>query len=130
MSITLSTGIFELMAGAKALGAPEKLLAMLALMTRYVKVVGSEYERLIWAIKIRGFSPSLTLHTLKTYANLAGILLVRGIDRAERVHAAMLCRGYRGRLYFDTTLEMTKVDLYLSLLFLIWGSIVILTNVL
>jgi cobalt/nickel transport system permease protein len=97
MAITTTTGVHELTAAARAMGAPEKLAAMLGLMTRYVAVIKDEFERLVWAMKIRGFRASTSLHCLRSYANLAGVLLVRGLDRGERVYAAMLCRGYGRR---------------------------------
>jgi cobalt/nickel transport system permease protein len=39
------------------------------------------------------------LHTYRTYAFLVGMLLVKAVDRAERVRWAMLCRGFQRRFY-------------------------------
>jgi cobalt/nickel transport system permease protein len=36
--------------------------------------------------------------TLRTLRSLLGQLLVRSLGRAERVHVAMLCRGFDGEL--------------------------------
>jgi cobalt/nickel transport system permease protein len=114
MAVTISTGVFELLVAARHLGAPEKLTSMMTLMTRYIKVVGGEYDRLVWAMRIRGFVPKATLHCLRSYANLAGILLVRGLDRGERVRAAMLCRGWTGRLFLDREYRLSRTDLRLA----------------
>ena len=38
-------------------------------------------------------------HTYRAYGYLVGMLLVRSLDRSERIVAAMKCRGFRGRFY-------------------------------
>ncbi|MDR2443770.1 MAG: cobalt ECF transporter T component CbiQ [Deltaproteobacteria bacterium] len=129
MAMTVSTSTFDLMAAARAMGAPEKLTAMTALMIRYIRVVGEEFERLVWAMRIRGFVPKLTIHCLRSYANLAGILLVRGLDRGERVHAAMLCRGYKGRFFFDRQYQLRALDGYVALVFFILSALVVILDV-
>jgi cobalt/nickel transport system permease protein len=62
-------------------------------------------------MKARAFRPAFSLHTYRSYANLVGMLLVRSVDRAERVHAAMLCRGYTGRFWFHDHFRFTRLDL-------------------
>jgi cobalt/nickel transport system permease protein len=114
LSITSAAGVFEFLSGARALGLPEKLAALAMLMTRYVSVVGQEYARLHLAMRARGFQNRLTFHTLRSYANLCGNLLVRGLDRAERVQAAMLCRGYSGRFFFAKDFSFRRQDALLA----------------
>ncbi|MDR0880936.1 MAG: cobalt ECF transporter T component CbiQ [Candidatus Adiutrix sp.] len=100
----------QLAAAARKLGAPEKLTAMFVLMTRYFQVIRQEYARLTLAMRARGFQPGMNFHTYRSLANLVGLLLVRSVDRAERVHAAMLCRGYRGRLWLEEDFQLTRLD--------------------
>jgi cobalt/nickel transport system permease protein len=45
---------------------------------------------------VRGFRMRADWHTYRTLGNLAGTLLVRGHERAQRVHQAMLARGFDG----------------------------------
>ena len=110
LSLFGTSSVTQLAAAARRLGAPEKLTAVFLLTLRYFHVLKLEYLRLRQALKVRAFRPGLNLHTLKTYANLVGILLVRGVDRAERVHAAMLCRGYTGRFWFHDHFQWTGRD--------------------
>ena len=46
---------------------------------------------------VSGRWPAFSAHTLKTFGYLVGLLLVRGMERGERVLAAMKCRGFDGR---------------------------------
>jgi len=39
------------------------------------------------------------MHTYKTYAYLIGMIFVRAAARAQRVHQAMICRGFKGKFY-------------------------------
>lgn len=81
------------------LHVPTKLVRVLLLCLRYFSVLEGEYSRLRLAMKVRGFRPRTSRHTYRTLAWLVGMLLVRSLDRAERVYAAMKCRGYRGEFY-------------------------------
>jgi cobalt ABC transporter, permease protein CbiQ len=79
------------------LGAPEKLARMLLLTTRYVGVLYAEYARLRLAMRARAFRCAGTLHTWRSIGYLFGMLLVRSVERAERIGDAMKCRGFTGR---------------------------------
>ena len=82
--------------GLRRLGVPAGLAAMLALSYRYIFVLAEEYKRLRMAATVRGFVPTTSLHTYRTFANLVGMVLVRSLDRAERLRQAMECRGFDG----------------------------------
>ena len=86
----------DLIHGLAHFRLPKKLLALFVLFYRYVHVIEREYRRLLMAMKVRGFQPGNNLHTYRSYAFLVGMLLVRSLDRAERIHQAMLCRGFAG----------------------------------
>lgn len=90
------TAVGRAMAG---LGLPDKLALLLLFTWRQLHVVAQEYHRLRTAAKVRGFTPGTNLHTYRTYGNLAGMVLVRSFDRAERVGQAMRLRGFSGRFH-------------------------------
>ena len=62
-------------------------------------------------MKIRGFAPKTDLHTYKSYAYMVGMLLVRSFDRGQRVHNAMLCRGFKGNLYSLSKFSFKRHDI-------------------
>jgi cobalt/nickel transport system permease protein len=82
-----------------SLGIPDKLVHLLLITYRYVFVMEQEYQRLIRAMKIRGFKPGTNLHSYQSYAYLVGMLFVHASARAERVSKAMKCRGFIGRFH-------------------------------
>jgi cobalt/nickel transport system permease protein len=99
---------------------PEKIVHLISFAYRYIHVINAEYGRLMNAMKIRGFYPRNNLHTYRTYAHLVGMLLVKSYERASRVQAAMLCRGFKGNFYDLSEFFMKTSDrLALVLLLLI-----------
>jgi len=78
---------------------PSKLIHLFLFTLRYLTVLEDEYRQLRQAMALRQFRPKLNGHTLKTFGNLVGMLLVRALDRSERIMDAMICRGYSGKFY-------------------------------
>lgn len=92
-----------------------KLCHLLLFVIRYIHVIEQEYLRLRRAMKTRAFRPRTNLHTYRSYGHLLGMLFVRSFDRAERVHQAMHCRGFRGRFYSLTEFSLTPRDVFFGL---------------
>ncbi|MBW2109247.1 MAG: cobalt ECF transporter T component CbiQ [Deltaproteobacteria bacterium] len=111
IALITSTSILTLGHAMHALRVPRKIVYLFFFTYRYIFVIYREYIRLKEAMKIRGFCPGTNLHTYKTYAYLVGMILVRSSERAERVHQAMLCRGFRGRLYSLSDFSMRTADM-------------------
>lgn len=87
------------------------LVIQLALLTyRYIFLVSSELARLRVALRVRGFRNRPSLHSYRTIAHVAGTLLVRSHERAERVAQAMRCRGFDGRFRSLTTFQTRPAD--------------------
>jgi len=81
------------------LRVPAKLIHLYFFTVRYLDLLHHEYVRLARAMKARCFKPGLNRHTYRSLGYLVAVLLVRSLDRSERIMAAMKCRGFRGRLY-------------------------------
>jgi cobalt/nickel transport system permease protein len=93
------------------LHVPKKLSLLLLFTIRYLDVLHEEYGRLRAAMRVRAFRPGMNWHTYRAFGYLAGMLLVRSLDRSERIHAAMKCRGFAGRFYLLDHFAFTKSDL-------------------
>ncbi len=103
---------------------PARLVHLFLFTVRYLEQMHREYLRLVRAARARGFTPRLNRHTYYTYAQWVGMLFIRGLDRSERVLAAMKARGYRGRFYLLKHFEAGSRDV------LFGGAVVALTLVL
>jgi cobalt/nickel transport system permease protein len=86
-----------LLRGLERLRLPQVLVQILMFMIRYADVVGGELRRMRVARESRGFR-ARHLGALRVLGPAAGSLFIRSYERGERVHLAMLSRGYTGRL--------------------------------
>lgn len=77
---------------------PVNLVHLLLFTVRYIAVLHEEYLRLRTAMKARGFRPANSLHTLRSLGYLVGMMLVRALERSERILCAMKCRGFAGHI--------------------------------
>ena len=110
IALVASTSILTLGHAMHELRVPGKIVYLLFFAYRYIHVIHRQYLRLVSAMKVRGFRPGTNMHTYKAFACLVGMLLVRSCDRAERVRNAMLCRGFRGKLYSLSQFSLKTSD--------------------
>ena len=113
--LTTST-IAELGNGLDRLRFPKKICFLLLYSYRYIFVIHQEYLRLLRAARMRSFAPATNLHTYRTFAYLFGMTLVKSYNRAQRVHQAMLLRGFNGNLVSLHRHHFTLYDLTFLLL--------------
>jgi len=110
IALVATTPIFTLGHAMCELKISKKIVHLLFFTYRYIHVMQKEYIRLVNSMKIRGFKPKTNFHTYRTYAYMIGMLIVRSFDRAQRVHNAMLCRGFRGNLYSLSKFSIKQRD--------------------
>lgn len=87
----------EMVAGLQALRLPSPIVAILTFFIRYVDVVADQYRRMRVAQQARGFTAA-SPRSWSVLASGLGALFVRSFERGERVHLALVSRGYYGRL--------------------------------
>jgi cobalt/nickel transport system permease protein len=93
--LVASTGFAPLCTGLARLGVPQVLTTQLLLLHRFAGVLAKEAAHMSLARELRANGRSLPL---AVYGPLLGHLLLRALQRAQRVHQAMLSRGFDGQL--------------------------------
>lgn len=96
-----------------SLKVPERLVQLLMFTIRYIETLREEYTRLRAAMKIRGFRPGTNWHTYQSFGYLVGMMLVRALERSERVLGAMKCRGFSGTFILLQDFRITTRDWFL-----------------
>ena len=97
LTLAATTEPQDLLAGLERLRLPNQLVQIMSFMVRYLDVVTGEMQRMRVAREARGFSARNPRHW-PVLARSAGALFIRSYERGERVHLAMLSRGYTGRM--------------------------------
>lgn len=113
LALTAFVGTLEITTfghALKHLRVPDKLAHLFLFTVRYIDLLHHEYHRLRQAMRVRCFRPRMSRHTYRTMGYLVGMLLVKSLDRSERVVAAMKCRGFRGQFYVLDHFAFTRRD--------------------
>jgi cobalt/nickel transport system permease protein len=95
--LAATTEVPRLLRGLERLHVPRALTQIATFMVRYLEVVAGELGRQRRAMSARGYDPRW-FGQVRPLATSAGALFVRSFERGERVHAAMLARGYDGTM--------------------------------
>lgn len=97
--------------GFHSLKCPQRFTVLLYFSIKYIDILGREYQKMRDALRVRGFNAGTNLFTYKTLAYVAGMLLVRSMDRAVKLTESMTLRGFCGRLYPFNCVSFRRVDI-------------------
>ena len=97
LTLAATTEPRDLLVGLERLHLPQQLVQIMGFMVRYVDVVSDEMRRMRIARESRGFTARNPKHW-PVVARSAGALFIRSYERGERVHLAMVSRGYTGSM--------------------------------
>lgn len=90
-----SIGFVGIVKGLGRLGVPRFLITQLLMVFRYIRVLIEEGLTMKRARDARSYGNKLSI---RLWGVLVGQLFLRSVDRAERVHKAMLSRGFSGEI--------------------------------
>lgn len=108
-----TTGFNSVCLALARMKAPKSLTVQFMLLYRYIFVLANEASRMFKAWSLRS-GPSKRM-PLKVFASLVGQLLIRALDRAQRIHMAMLSRGFDGEIRLLRPLTFGAMDLFFVL---------------
>ena len=97
LTLAATTEPQEVLVGLRRLRMPDLVVQIMGFMLRYLDVVTAEMSRMLTAMRSRGCNPRSPRHW-PVLARSLGALFIRSYERGERVHLAMLARGYDGTM--------------------------------
>ena len=112
--VTATTPIPELLSGLARLRVPAAIVGIVGFMFRYLELIVDELARMRRAMVARGYDPRW-LWQSRPIAASAGTLFVRSYERGERVHDAMVARGFTGTMPDFEPRSRTRRDWALAL---------------
>ena len=95
--LTATTEIADIIRGLAVLRVPPLFVSITTFMIRYLELITDELGRMHTAMTSRGYDPRW-ISQARPIATSAGALFVRSYERGERVHSAMLSRGFTGEM--------------------------------
>lgn len=93
--LTATTEIPEIIRGMGVLRVPALFTSIAMFMVRYLELLAEELGRTRIAMTSRAYDPRW-LWQARPIASSAGALFIRSYERGERVHSAMVSRGFDG----------------------------------
>jgi len=109
MLLASTTSITSILHGLQKLRVPTVIVAIAGFMIRYLDVIASEMRRMKVGRQSRGYEPRV-LWQARALASSAGTLFIRSYERGERVHLAMVSRGYSGVMPELAAVEASAAD--------------------
>ncbi len=103
-----TTGFNAVCASLAAFSAPRIFVAQLLFLHRYLFVMVHEASRMArarWMRSCKNRGPGIS-----TAASLLGHLILRALDRAQRIHTAMRCRGFTGQIQVAHRMRIRPAD--------------------
>jgi cobalt/nickel transport system permease protein len=91
-----TTGYHAVCMALEKMGVPQIFVVQLLFLYRYLFVLVDEASRMVRARALRSFQGKGL--GVRVFGSMAGHLLLRTMDRAQRIHLAMLCRGFDGTI--------------------------------
>lgn len=116
IAVTSFPGICEAL---ERLRFPKIFVIQLLFLYRYLFVLLEESLRMIRAREARSFGKKGK--EMKTFVRLISVLLIRSVERAERIYQAMVSRGFRGEIrvlkrhrlrYYDILFAIISISMF------------------
>ena len=107
--LVATTRFTELMAQLRRLHVPMVFVMVFEMIFRYIGVLFEEIHSMTTAYKLRAANRKAL--EMRHMGPFLGQLLLRGFDRAERVHAAMRCRGFSLKFIPPARRRLDKTDI-------------------
>lgn len=96
LTLIATTSFSGVCMAMERLGCPKIFALQLLFLYRYLFVLIEEATRLVRARALRSFHGRGK--GLRVFGSLIGQLLLRSLERAQRIHLAMHCRGFDGEI--------------------------------
>jgi cobalt/nickel transport system permease protein len=111
--LSSSTKFEELLHGMYRLKVPQVFVQITSFMYRYMFVIADQAMRMQMARDSRNYGLNRS-NIFKTLGNMIGMLFIRSYERAERIYAAMLSRGYNGEIIVVNQLKFRLPDAFFA----------------
>ena len=109
LALIACTGFDSICSALSRMGVPAAFTIQLLFVYRYIFVLGEEAARMVRARALRSFGNKGL--GMGVYSSMIGQLLLRTMDRAQRIHLAMLCRGFDGEIHHAASSKIRLSDL-------------------
>jgi cobalt/nickel transport system permease protein len=98
-----------LLKGLEKIHWPERFIALMLFIYRFIFILSYELHRIYLAFKSRYIKLSFRKR-IRVYINMITIYFIRLFDRNEHLFRALISRGFEGKVYCGQSLAWSKID--------------------
>ena len=113
--LLMTTGMYDISKALEKLGVPKVFTMQLFFLCRYIFSLTEDASRIEKARAARSFGNNGK--GVKVFTHIISSLFIRSLERAERVYAAMRCRGFDGSIRTLHKMSWKRSD---TLFFVLW----------
>ena len=99
-----TTGMYAVCLALERLRVPRVFVMQLLFLYRYLFLLAAEFSRIVRAHALRAPGKDKGPR-LRVFGSILGHTLLRSLDRAQRIHQAMLSRGFTGEIHLRSPLR-------------------------
>ncbi|HUU02751.1 MAG TPA: cobalt ECF transporter T component CbiQ [Myxococcota bacterium] len=119
--LVFTTPFQRLLLAMRSMHVPRVVVVTLAFLFRYLDLLADQSLRVRRARSARAPDGTRRLR-IRSTGGLIGRLLLRALDRADRVYRAMLSRGYEGEVRTLTRLRLRSGDVIFLMAFILLAA--------
>lgn len=99
-----TTPLYDVLSALAVLKVPKTVIDIFLVIYKYIFIINDEGIRTKNAQEVRlGYSSFRA--SLESFGNLAGLLILRSVNKGERMIDALNVRGYRGEMFFPVKIK-------------------------
>ena len=117
LMLVLSTEIVDIIKALESLKLPKLFTSLLFFAVRYLRILSHEIDALKKAGESRSFGKRYWLKEIGLLTRVMLLQFMRSLDRSQRIQAAMLSRGYDGKLRTLGSSRFQRADIVFMLIF-------------
>lgn len=125
--LLVTTGMDKIAAALRMLKVPKVFVLQLLLTYRYISVLMEEVGRILRAYSLR--APKQKGVHRSAWGSLAGQLILRTFDRAQRVYQAMCLRGFTGEYNTGNASKIKSLDFVYLFVWILCFAVVRIWNI-
>ena len=122
LTLVAVTGFHNLCGALARLGVPRAMVMQLMFLYRYLFVLTDEAARMSRARALRTFNGAG--FQVRIFGSMVGHLLLRTLDRAQRIQLAMNCRGFDGTVRIANPARFGRNEVAFTVLWLAYFAVV------
>lgn len=117
LMLVLTTETIDIIRALERLKLPRLFTSLLFFAVRYLKILSRDVSALRRAAESRSFGKRGRLKEISLLARVMFLQFMRALDRSQRIHAAMLSRGYDGKLGTPAASRLSRADIVFGMVF-------------